>query len=74
MAQGRPREVVGAVNEKGLDFYDRLVDGLLTRGLKPYCTLYHWDLPQVLEDGGGWVVRDTAYAFADYAEVVTLNA
>ena len=61
----------GPVNEKGLDFYDRLVDGLLARGLKPYCTLYHWDLPQVLEDRGGWVVRDTAYAFADYAEVVT---
>ena len=60
----------GAVNEKGLDFYDRLVDGLLARGLKPYCTLYHWDLPQVLEDKGGWVVRDTAYAFADYAEEV----
>ena len=62
---------VGAVNEKGLDFYDRLVDGLLARGLKPYCTLYHWDLPQVLEDKGGWINRDTAYAFADYAEVVT---
>ncbi len=62
---------VGAVNKKGLDFYDRLVDGLLARGLKPYCTLYHWDLPQVLEDKGGWVARDTAYAFADYAEAVT---
>ena len=61
---------VGAVNDKGLDFYDRLVDGLLARGLKPYGTLYHWDLPQVLEDKGGWVNRDTAHAFADYAEVV----
>ena len=62
---------VGRVNEKGLDFYDRLVDGLLARGLKPYCTFYHWDLPQALEDRGGWVSRDTAHAFADYAEVVT---
>ena len=64
-------EGVGEVNEKGLDFYDRLVDRLLERNLKPYCTLYHWDLPQVLEDKGGWVVRDTAHAFAEYAEVVT---
>ena len=64
-------EGVGAVNEKGLDFYDRLVDGILDRGLTPYCTLYHWDLPQVLEDKGGWVNRDTAYAFADYADAVT---
>ena len=61
----------GAINQKGLDFYDRLVDGLLERNLTPYCTLYHWDLPQVLEDKGGWVERDTAYIFADYAEVVT---
>lgn len=61
----------GAVNQKGLDFYDRLVDGMLERDLTPYCTLYHWDLPQVLEDKGGWVNRDTAYVFADYAEVVT---
>lgn len=60
----------GQVNVQGLDFYDRLVDGMLSRGLKPYCTLYHWDLPQTLEDRGGWVSRDTAYAFADYAEVV----
>ena len=60
----------GAVNEAGLDFYDRLVDGILARGLKPYATLYHWDLPQVLEDSGGWTNRDTAYAFADYAEAV----
>lgn len=61
----------GQVNQKGLDFYDRLVDGMLERGLEPYCTLYHWDLPQVLEDAGGWTNRDTAYAFAEYADVVT---
>jgi beta-glucosidase len=60
----------GPVNQRGLDFYDRLVDGLLAAGIKPYPTLYHWDLPQALEDEGGWAVRSTATAFADYAEVV----
>ena len=60
----------GAVNEKGLAFYDRLVDGLLTRGIRAVPTLYHWDLPQALEDRGGWLVRDTAEALADYAAVV----
>src|SRR5579859_6997902 len=60
----------GAVNERGLDFYDRLVDALLARGIRPLVTLYHWDLPLALQDRGGWIVRDTAYAFADYAEVV----
>lgn len=64
-------EGTGRVNEKGLDFYDRLVDGMLARGLRPNATLYHWDLPQALQDRGGWGARDTAYAFADYAEVVT---
>ena len=54
----------------GLDFYDRLVDGLLTRGLRPLPTLYHWDLPQALEDAGGWPARDTALRLADYAAVV----
>lgn len=62
---------VGAVNEAGLDFYESLVDGLLARGLQPYCTLYHWDLPQVLEDAGGWVNRDTAFAFAEYADALS---
>jgi beta-glucosidase len=57
----------GAINEKGLAFYDRLVDGMLARGITPYATLYHWDLPQALEDDGGWRNRDTAYRFADYA-------
>ncbi|HEX2915746.1 MAG TPA: GH1 family beta-glucosidase [Chloroflexia bacterium] len=61
----------GPVNEKGLDFYDRLVDGLLEAGIKPFATLYHWDLPQILEDKGGWANRETAYAFAEYTEVVT---
>src|SRR6202162_4414260 len=56
----------GAVNERGLDFYDRLVDALLARGIQPLATLYHWDLPVTLQDRGGWLVRDTAYAFADY--------
>jgi len=60
----------GAVNERGLDFYDRLVDALLARGIQPLVTLYHWDLPIALQDRGGWLVRDTAYAFADYVEVV----
>lgn len=60
----------GAVNQAGIDFYSRLVDGLLTRGIKPVATLYHWDLPQVLEDDGGWPARGTANAFANYAEVI----
>jgi len=61
---------VGLVNEAGLDFYDRLVDALLEKGIEPHATLYHWDLPQALEDGGGWPVRATADAFATYAGVV----
>jgi beta-glucosidase len=61
----------GNVNEKGLDFYERLVDALLSKGIKPFVTLYHWDLPQTLQDEGGWARRETAYAFADYAEIVT---
>ena len=60
----------GAVNQRGLDFYDRLVDALLARGIRPLATLYHWDLPMTLYNRGGWLNRDTAYAFADYAEVV----
>ena len=60
----------GRVNPAGLDFYDRLVDGLLEAGITPYPTLYHWDLPAALEDEGGWPHRPTAYAFADYAAAV----
>jgi len=58
-------------NEKGLDFYDRLVDGMLERGLQPWATLYHWDLPQWLQDRGGWASRDTVDAFVDLADAVT---
>jgi beta-glucosidase len=60
----------GAVNQKGLDFYRGLVDGLVKRGIRPAITLYHWDLPQPLQDAGGWPARDTAYRFADYARIV----
>lgn len=60
----------GAVNPKGLDFYDRLVDALLEAGITPMATLYHWDLPQALEDAGGWRSRATAEHFAAYARVV----
>jgi beta-glucosidase len=60
----------GPANEKGLGFYDRLVDELLRSGIDPWVTLYHWDLPQELEDAGGWPERDTAYRFADYAMLV----
>jgi beta-glucosidase len=59
----------GRVNPKGLGFYDRLVDGLLARGIEPLVTLYHWDLPLALHDAGGWVNRRTADWFADYAAV-----
>ena len=57
----------GQPNAKGLDFYRRLVDALLEAGIEPFPTLYHWDLPQALQDRGGWQSRDTAKAFADYA-------
>lgn len=60
----------GAVNRAGLDFYDRLIDALLAAGIEPWPTLYHWDLPQTLEDVGGWTRRDTAHRFAEYAAVV----
>eukprot|EP01036_Dinobryon_divergens_P054704 gene54704-73092_t len=60
----------GSPNEAGLAFYDRLVDGMLERGLKPFATLYHWDLPSALQDKGGWMNRDIAGWFADYAELV----
>jgi beta-glucosidase len=60
----------GAVNEKGLDFYDRLVDELLAQDIRPFATLYHWDLPQALEDRGGWPARDTVEAYVEYVEAV----
>ena len=60
----------GAWNEKGLAFYDRLVDGLLARGVQPHVTLNHWDLPQALQDVGGWNSRDTVHRFVEYAQGV----
>lgn len=57
----------GPANAKGLDFYERLVDELQDKGVTPWITLYHWDLPQELEDAGGWPARDTAFRFAEYA-------
>jgi beta-glucosidase len=61
----------GAVNQAGLDFYDRLVDELLKNKIEPYLCLFHWDLPQALQDKGGWPNRETALAYAEYARVVT---
>ena len=60
----------GAVNEAGLDFYDRLVDELLANGITPFATLFHWDTPQALEDEGGWTERATAELFVDYVDAV----
>lgn len=67
-ARVRPDD--GPTNPAGLDFYSRLVDELLGRGIRPWLTLYHWDLPQALQEKGGWTNRDTAHRFADYAEAV----
>jgi len=61
----------GFLNQKGLDFYRRLLDRLAEKGIASYVTLYHWDLPQHLEDRGGWLNRETAYRFADYADQVS---
>jgi beta-glucosidase len=66
LPQGR-----GQVNSPGLEFYDRLVDEILAAGIQPVATLYHWDLPQALEDQGGWTNRDTVDAFVDYTDAVT---
>jgi beta-glucosidase len=60
----------GPVNSKGIDFYRRLVEGMLERGISPLATLYHWDLPQRLQDDGGWASREVVDRFADYAELV----
>ncbi|MGO4382340.1 GH1 family beta-glucosidase [Pseudoduganella sp. RAF53_2] len=61
----------GKVNEKGLDFYSGLVDGMLERGLDPWATLYHWDLPQYLQDRGGWESRETVDRFLEFADVMS---
>lgn len=61
----------GMVNEAGLEFYDRLVDGLIAAGIEPWITLYHWDLPQVLQDVGGWTNRAVVDAFARFTDIVT---
>jgi beta-glucosidase len=60
----------GTVNQQGIDYYKRLTDSVLAAGMRPLVTLYHWDLPQALEDKGGWPNRDTAARFADYTEIV----
>jgi beta-glucosidase len=60
----------GAINQTGIDHYSRVVDAMLESGLRPFCTLYHWDLPQALEDRGGWANRDLAGYFGDYAGVL----
>jgi beta-glucosidase len=70
IAWPRVRPNGGEPNPTGLDFYERLVDRLLENGISPWATLYHWDLPQALEERGGWANRDTAYRFADYARTV----
>ena len=61
----------GQINSAGLDFYDGLVDGLLEAGIEPFPTLYHWDLPQVLQDKGGWASREIVDAFVEYSTAVT---
>src|SRR6266498_563502 len=61
----------GKVNQKGLDFYSKLVDGLLDANIKPFVTLFHWDTPQALEDEGGWPMRSTAEAFVEYADLIS---
>jgi len=64
-------EGLGRVNQSGIDFYSRLVDELLTAGIQPFATLFHWDLPQILFEAGGWPVRSTAEAYVEYTDVIT---
>ncbi|KQZ32984.1 GH1 family beta-glucosidase [Duganella sp. Root1480D1] len=64
-------EFGAAPNQKGLDFYSRLVDGMLERGIQPWATLYHWDLPQYLQDRGGWAARDTVQRYLEFVDAVT---
>lgn len=60
----------GSINETGIGFYQALIAGLTERGIKSFVTLYHWDLPQHIEDSGGWLNRDTVFRFAEYANAV----
>jgi beta-glucosidase len=71
IAWPRVMDEAGRPNAKGIHFYRRLLDGLAERGIRAFVTLYHWDLPQHLEDRGGWLNRDTAYRFADYADLMS---
>jgi beta-glucosidase len=71
IAWGRVIKVDGSVNQAGLDFYLQLLDALQAHNIKAFVTLYHWDLPQYLQDAGGWLNRDTAYKFADYADMIS---
>lgn len=71
LSWGRLLREDGSPDPRGVAFYQELVDGLQRRGIKPWITLYHWDLPQVLEDRGGWLNRDTAYRYRDYVEQAT---
>ncbi|HLP25824.1 MAG TPA: family 1 glycosylhydrolase, partial [Acidobacteriota bacterium] len=61
---------VGTLNRRGLDFYSRFFDALLAKGITPWVTMFHWDLPQALEDKGGWPTRQVVDAFADYADTI----
>jgi beta-glucosidase len=70
IAWGRVINQDGSVNHAGLNFYSQLLDGLQAHNIKAFVTLYHWDLPQYLQDAGGWLNRETAYKFADYAEAI----
>ncbi|WP_321868145.1 GH1 family beta-glucosidase [Paraburkholderia tropica] len=71
IAWPRVMDASGRPNAKGIDFYKRLLERLKEKGIQTYATLYHWDLPQHLEDRGGWLNRDTAYRFADYADLMS---
>lgn len=64
---------VGRVNKEGIDFYNRLIDGALARGIQPWITMYHWDLPQILQDRGGWCNRESVDWFTEYADVLSQN-
>ena len=71
VAWGRVINADGSVNQTGMNFYLNLLDALKARNIKAFVTLYHWDLPQYLQDNGGWLNRDTAYKFAAYADIVS---